>query len=435
MAAATPVLNVLIVGATGLIGSAVAARLLRDGHRLNGISRERPESAVPMRHHRVDVAKMLTAKSWLPCLEGIDAVVYCVGLLQDAPGELLQAVHADAPAALYEACEAAGVRRVVHLSAVGVDRGTPSAFSRTKLAGDQALMARDLDWVILRPAVVIGRSAYGASALMRGLAALPVLPSMSDTGPLQPVHLDDLVETIAVFLRPQATSHVAVEVVGTRTWTFDGLVALFRLWLGWRPARVVSLPPRASRGLFALGDLAGLLGWRPPMRSNAEREIARGATGDPAQWTVLTGLAPRDLEQAFLEEPASVQERWFARLFLVKPLLIGITALFWISTGVIALGPGWTNGVRLMQSGGVEGWPAAVTVIGGALCDILVGTAIAFRRSNRRGLWAGIALTVVYGIIGSVLVPWLWLDPLGPLLKVMPIIVLHVAALAIASDR
>src|SRR4051794_21947385 len=249
MAATPSAMNILIVGVTGFIGSAVAARLHRDRHRLTGISREPPEAAVPMRHLRFDVAKMVTAKSWLPCLEGIDAVVYCVGLLQDAPGELLQAVHADAPRALYEACEASGVRRVVHLSAVGVDRGTPSAFSRTKLAGDQALMARDLDWVIRRPAVVIGRSAYGASALMRGLAALPVLPSMSDTGPLQPVHLDDLVETIAVFLRPQATSHVAVEVVGTRIWTFDDLVALFRRWLGWPPARTLSLPSWVSRGL------------------------------------------------------------------------------------------------------------------------------------------------------------------------------------------
>src|SRR5688500_7970992 len=150
-AVTAPRLNVLIVGVTGLIGSAVAARLHRDGHRLAGISRGRPGLGLPMRHHRLDIAAAVTREPWLRSLEGIDAVVYCAGLLQDGPGEPVRAVHADGPRALFEACEAAGVRRVVHLSAIGVDRGTPSAFSRTKLEGDEGLMARDLDWVILRP--------------------------------------------------------------------------------------------------------------------------------------------------------------------------------------------------------------------------------------------------------------------------------------------
>lgn len=74
------------------------------------------------------------------------------------------------------------MKRVIHFSAIGVNREQPSAFSSSKLAGDRALMARDLDWVILRPSVVVGWPVFGASALIRGLAALPVLPSMPGTG-------------------------------------------------------------------------------------------------------------------------------------------------------------------------------------------------------------------------------------------------------------
>jgi uncharacterized protein YbjT (DUF2867 family) len=77
---------------------------------------------------------------------------------------------------LFAACEQAGVRRIVQVSAIGGDRHTATAFSQTKLAGDTALMQRDLDWVILRPSVVLGPAAYGGSALFRGLAALPLLP-------------------------------------------------------------------------------------------------------------------------------------------------------------------------------------------------------------------------------------------------------------------
>ena len=69
-------------------------------------------------------------------------------------------------------------------------------------------MARNLDWVILRPSVVVGRQAYGGSALFRGLAALPILPRLAGTGPLQIVQLDDLVRTVLFFLQPDAPSRL-----------------------------------------------------------------------------------------------------------------------------------------------------------------------------------------------------------------------------------
>src|SRR5690606_8187115 len=126
-------------------------------------------------------------QDWLARLSGVDAVVNCVGVLQDNPREDTKAAHFRGPAELFAACVAAGIRRVIHFSAIGVDRHQASAFSTTKLAGDDVLMKLPLEWVILRPSVVLGPSAFGASALFRGLAALPWLPVMPDTGPLQVV--------------------------------------------------------------------------------------------------------------------------------------------------------------------------------------------------------------------------------------------------------
>jgi hypothetical protein len=99
------------------------------------------------------------------------------------------------------------------------------------------------------------------------------------------------------------------------------------------------------------------------------------------------------------------------------------------------LGPGWGDGIGLMHEGGVFGWPAAAVVIGGALCDIAVGLAIAWRRTARSGVMAALVITVVYAIIGTVLVPRLWTDPMGPMLKVLPILALHLAALGLVDDR
>jgi DoxX-like family len=289
--------------------------------------------------------------------------------------------------------------------------------------------------VILRPSVVFGRNAFGGAALLRGLAALPVLPVPDQAAPLQVVHIDDVLDTILFFLRPDAPARVTLELVGPHPWRFDELVALFRRWLGWRSPEQVRMRRWLAALSFGFGDLMGRLGWRTAIRSNAGRELLHAATGDPSRWTELTGIRPRDIERTLLNEPASVQERWFARLYLLRPWIFAICALFWLTTGVIALGPGWDNGIALMNEGGVFGWPAAAVVIAGALCDIVVGLMIGWRRTARAGVIAAFIVTIAYAAIGTVLVPRLWSDPMGPMLKVLPILALHLAALGIIDDR
>ena len=428
-------MRVLIVGASGLIGSALAGRLAAQGHSVVSVTRSgRKIGLIDAVAVQIDVAAATEISDWLPVLRDVDAVVNCAGVLQDSPRDSTTGVHVSGISALFQACEKAGVRRVIHLSAVGVERETPTEFSRTKLAGDKALMERDLDWIILRPSVVVGRAAYGGSALFRGLAALPIQPVMAGTGPLQIVHLDDVIDTIVFFLRPDAPARQVLDLVGPRSWSFDEVVRLFRKWLRWPPARTWQVPDALASVLYKAGDLISLLGWRPPIRSTARREIVRGAVGNARPLAAL-GLNPRDLETSLMAEPASIQERWFAQLYFVKPLLFVVVVLFWVSTGLISLGPGWEIGMGLMREGGVGERMGALAVISGALSDIVIGVAIAYRPTSRYGLYAALTISVAYAIIGTILVPRLWSDPLGPMLKIWPIMVLHLVALGILEDR
>src|SRR5690606_9307634 len=139
-------MRILLLGASGLIGGAVLARLAAHGHEIVGIARRRGAEHERVRRERIDLARAVDVEPWLELLDGVDAVVNCAGVLT---GDHARAVHADAVAALAEACERAGVRRFVHVSAIGADRDSVSRFSATKKAGDDALAARDLDWVIL----------------------------------------------------------------------------------------------------------------------------------------------------------------------------------------------------------------------------------------------------------------------------------------------
>ncbi|HEX2139782.1 MAG TPA: SDR family oxidoreductase [Woeseiaceae bacterium] len=429
-------MRVLVAGATGLIGSAVCARAIAEGHSVIAALRPgsdtRPlgvESVV-----EIDIARATDLSDWEPHLDDVDAVVNCAGVLQSGPQQSPQGVHCTGLAALAEACAERRIRRFIHFSAIGVDREAPSEFSESKAAGDAALMAEDLDWVVLRPAVVLGAGASGAGALFRGLAALPWLPVMPATGRLQVVQLDDVTRTVMFFLDPSAPGRVVVEVAGPERLTFPEVVDAHRRWLGWQPARRVQLPAWLSTLLYRAGDFAGRLGWRPALRTNAQREIVRGAVGEPAEWQELTGISPTALDHALATRPASAQERWYARLFFLKPVIFIVLGLFWLGTGIISLGPGFEIGTELLVASGLPAL-AAPGVIAGALADMLVGAGLLYRPTARRALYGGIALSLFYMAAGTVLLPELWRDPLGPMMKIWPILALNIVALAVLDER
>ena len=234
--------RVLLLGAGGFIGSAVLARFNADGVEVRAVARRRePSSLANVEWRALDLATLLEPKDWLPHLQGVDVVVNCAGVLQ---GPESRAVHVDSARALYAACERAAVLRVVLVSAIGVERGAVSEFSATKAAGELALMSSSLDWVVLRPSVVVGRAAYGGTALLRGLAALPVTLEFPDTGPLQVVQLDDLVATIVALSRPDAPARLTLDVVGPERLPFSVVVGMFRQWL--------RLPRRSNVGVVKI---------------------------------------------------------------------------------------------------------------------------------------------------------------------------------------
>src|ERR1700733_12990389 len=115
-------MRVLVTGGYGLIGAACLARLRAEGHDLVGAGRSIDEARLRFPYARwiaADFHRLTTPESWREALAGVDAVVNCVGALQDGVRDDLQKIHVAAPAALFTACEQNNIRRVVHISAIG----------------------------------------------------------------------------------------------------------------------------------------------------------------------------------------------------------------------------------------------------------------------------------------------------------------------------
>ena len=185
-----------------------------------------------------------------------------------------------------------------------------------------------------------------------------------------------------------------------------------------------------------LGDLANRLGWMPPMRSTAIAELRRGVTGDPAR---LDGGHRHRAEDAWRRRSgtraATIQDKWFARLFLVKALVIASLAVFWIVSGFISLVISYRGRRRNFAL-------ARLSAVAGRAGDHPhQPDGHEHRRADRLpphrafGLIAGIVVSLGYMVGAAILTPDLWIEPLGALVKTGPAIVLMLVALLTLDNR
>jgi uncharacterized protein YbjT (DUF2867 family) len=432
-------MRVLVTGAYGLIGSAVLARLHRDGHTLVGAGRVTVSARRRFPYAQwidADFHRLTRAEDWRPVLAGIDAVVNCVGAFQSGAHDDLQRIHVTGPLALFAACADDGPRRVIHVSALGAGSDIPTEFAISKGVADAQLAASDLDWLILRPGVVLSSGAYGATAMLRGLAGLPWrTPLIAPESRFQIVSVEDVAETVAWALGPGAPTRGIFELVHPDAVTLGHLVAEQRRWLGFAPQPIWNVPGFLARLIIAGADALGYLGWRSPARSTAFAQLAAAPVGDPATWSEATGIRPMSLDDVLAARPATVQDRWFARLYFLKPTAFACLAALFVITGIVSLGPGWGEGLRLLAPSGLPYWAAAAVIVGGALLDIVLGLALLVRRTAAVTLVAMLALTVVYLVVATALDPGLWTDPLGRLLKTIPVMALMLFCLAVLDER
>jgi uncharacterized protein YbjT (DUF2867 family) len=439
-----PDVKIAVLGASGLIGSAVADDLQRRGIPFVAIARrftatQRTNFADSwIESPVVDIGSH--ALGTLFAAKDIDLVINCVGVLQDGVKGTTGDVHARFANTLIEAIHSSGHPiLLIQISIPGRPADDRTAFSKTKRAADEAIIESGIPFVILRPGFVIASAAYGGSALIRALAASPFeLPKSLTNRPFAATAVADIAGTVAwVSTRWRGGErdwHAVWDVMETTSSTLGDVVAAFRNHFGgprpfWRlPLWLLVVGARC-------GDLASVWGWSPPVRSTAVVEIQRGVCGDPLAWMAATGIRPKSVYAALNDAPPTIQEKWFARLYFAKLLIIAILSFFWIASGLIALTFGARDAMGLLISHGLRTEIARALLVGTGVIDILIGVAIGVKRASPAGLMAGILVSLIYLISATFFAPELWFDPVGPLVKVLPVIALMAAGIAVADDR
>jgi NADH dehydrogenase len=256
--------NILVLGGTGFVGQSLVERLVAQGRTVCVPTRRRAHARELLVLPTVEVveADIHDAAVLRGLLAGRDAVINLVGILHDPGrptpasggryGAGFAAAHVALPQALAAACQETGVRRLLHVSALGADPSGPSGYLRSKGDGERALRtAHGLDATVFRPSVVFGRGDRFLN-LFAALAALaPVLFIGGAQSRMQPVWVQDLSAAMAHVLDARETAGQAYEVCGPAIYTLRELVA-FAAQAAGHPRPVVGLPAPLAMAMAAV---------------------------------------------------------------------------------------------------------------------------------------------------------------------------------------
>ena len=303
--------RVLVLGGSGFIGRHLVAQLTRREIKVTVPSRRRERAKHLILLPTVDVveADVNRPEVLQQLVRGTHAVVNLIGILH---GEFARA-HVELPLSVVAACRAAGVKRLLHMSALGAATDAPSDYQRTKGEGEQAVLeAKDLDVTVFRPSVVFGPedSFLNRFAMMARL--LPVLAVPCPQARFQPVYVGDVARAMMLALDDTESYGRRYELAGPREYTMQQLVELVCAFIG-RRRLVLGLSDRLSYfQAFMLEKLPGQLMTRDNYRSMSVPNTTSAAFPYGIAPQLLEAIAPAYLAPSGPRERYP-QLRWRAR--------------------------------------------------------------------------------------------------------------------------
>ncbi|BAN24418.1 complex I NDUFA9 subunit family protein [Caballeronia insecticola] len=243
--------HVALIGGSGFIGSHLVNALVDLGKKVRIATRRRANAAhltlLPVDVIETDVHDPLQLAAFV---EQADAVINLVGVLQGRRGEPygpeFARAHVELPRKIAAACEAKGVRRLLHMSAIGADSDGPSMYLRSKGDGEKIVRESGLDWTIFRSSVVFGPEDNLLNQFAFLERVFPVIPLACADAQFQPVFVGDVAKAMVNVLDLDAANRHVYELAGPGVYTLAELVRFAGATIG-KHARIIKLPESLGR--------------------------------------------------------------------------------------------------------------------------------------------------------------------------------------------
>ncbi|MFZ4062489.1 MAG: complex I NDUFA9 subunit family protein [Polynucleobacter sp.] len=225
--------DILLIGGNGFVGRVLAAQLQAEGYSVllptSHLAGGRELRMLPKVHlEDADVHEFDELQALCSRIKPNGAVINLVGVLHDKPampyGEVFKAAHVDLPKNIITAMQMHGLKRYLHMSALGADSNGPSMYQRSKGDGEAAVKESHLDWTIFRPSVIFGAQDQFINLFSKLTKLLPVMPLAHSDAQFQPVSVDDVATAFTKALKMPGTIHQSYDLVGPTVYTMKEIV-------------------------------------------------------------------------------------------------------------------------------------------------------------------------------------------------------------------
>jgi NADH dehydrogenase len=289
-------MRVFVTGASGFVGNEVVKELLARGHEVQVLVRRGSEKKVKERE-RVEIfpGDCLHPEALTPAVTGCDAVVHLVGIIREFPGRgiTFEGVHVQATQNVVDATKAAGVRRYLHMSALGARPEPAVPYQITNFRADDYIMHSGLTYTIFRPSIIYGPEDQSINLFARHIRRLPFFPIIGDgMYQLQPVPVWTVAQAFALALELPQTENKIFDVGGPEPQTFNDIIDTIARVLG-RKVKKIHQPVWCME--FA-ANLCGRFRWFP-LTPGQLRMLLEGNICDPTAFFEDFGLFPQPFQE------------------------------------------------------------------------------------------------------------------------------------------
>lgn len=218
---------ILVTGGTGFVGRNLIVELLKNAFTVRCLVRD-PLRAAFLREAHCQLAQgdVRDRSSVLKAIDSsIDTVIHLVGILYETRGASFKELHVEGTRNVVEACMEKGVKRYLHISALGTRAGARSAYHKTKWEAEEIIRASNLEYTVFRPSVIFGKEDKFTNLFADLMRFSPVIMIPGDgKNRMQPVFVNDLVRAMADSIRRAETKRMVYEAAGRDVLTFDEII-------------------------------------------------------------------------------------------------------------------------------------------------------------------------------------------------------------------